>query len=233
MDLSTATPREIDEQLANLDDAYNRLDARREAKIERAHNLNGERKRYTRARHGEWPTTTNEVLNELALKLADEQIPAYDVKSATEVIETIDALSREMIANRTACDPFNAEYDRRRWARFFQVEGGHIHSGMRCMGGSIRVTTRVGWRPELSDKDIEAAVAALGPTLCTKCFPSAPVEYTRGPEKKLPEGYCDGQGERGEKLQMQYASPRGVCPKCSQPVGVTSTGKVRRHKLPK
>jgi hypothetical protein len=229
--LTAQTPREIDEQLAALDGAYLKLDAARDAKIERAHHLNGERKRYTRARRGEWPTTTTEVLEALALKLADEKIPAYDVKSVTEAIEAIDVLGKEMDANRKACEPFDAEYTRRPWARFFQVQDGHIHSGTRCQGGSIRNTTRVGWRPELSDKDAADAVAALGPLLCTKCFPSAPVEYTRGLEKTLAPGYCTGQGQRGADLQMQYASPRGKCPECGQKVGVTSLGKVRRHKL--
>jgi len=230
--LAQQTPREIDEQLATLDGAYLAMSDKRKAKIEFAHSLNGERARYVGRRRKEWPTTTDEVLEQLALKLADEKIPAYDVAKVTELIETVDGLAREMRANREACEPLDAEYDRRHWARFFQVEDGHIHSGMRCQGGSIRVTTRVGWRPELSDKDVTEAVAALGPTLCTKCFPSAPVEYTRGPEKKLTPGYCGGQGKLGVELQMRYASPRGKCPDCGQRVGVTSLGKVRRHKLP-
>lgn len=230
--LAQQTPREIDEQLATLDGAYIEMSRKRDGKIEYAHSLNGERARYVGRRRKEWPTTTDEVLEQLALKLADEKIAAYDVPRVTELIETVDALAREMRENRKACEPLDAEYDRRPWARFFQVEGGHIHSGMRCQGGSIRVTTRVGWRPELSDKDVEAAVAALGPTLCTKCFPSAPVEYTRGTEKPLAPGYCAGQGQQGKGLQMRYASPRGTCPVCSQTVGVTSTGKVRRHKTP-
>lgn len=233
MDLTAATPREIDTELARLDGEFAKLGGQREGKIERARYLNGERPRYVGRKRKEWPTTVEEMLNELALKIAGEQLAAYDMPQATEVIEAIDALDKAIAANRAAYEPLEAEYRRRPWARFFLVKGGHIHSGMWCQGGSIRWDTERGWQPELSDTDVEAAVAKLGPLLCTKCFPSAPVEYTRGLEKKLPEGYCDGQGERGEKLQMQYASPRGVCPKCSQPVGVTSLGKVRRHKLPK
>ena len=66
------------------------------------------------------------------------------------------------------------------WARFFLVtsSAGHIHSSMHC--STCRPTTRYGWLPELSGKDADTAVSELGPTLCSICFPSAPVEWTTG-----------------------------------------------------
>lgn len=69
------------------------------------------------------------------------------------------------------------------WSRFFLVtsSAGHIHSSMNC--SSCRPTTTYGWLPQLSGKDEAAAVADCGPTLCTVCFPSAPVDWTAG--KKL------------------------------------------------
>lgn len=69
------------------------------------------------------------------------------------------------------------------WSRFFLVtsSSGHVHSSMSC--SSCRHTTRYGWLPELSGKSEGEAVDELGPTLCTFCFPSAPVEWTEG--KKL------------------------------------------------
>lgn len=229
--LATQTPREIDEQLAALDGAYFKLGSERAGKIERTHHLLDERPRYISRNRKEWPTSADEALNALALKIAGEQLAAYDMPRAKELIEAVDTLDTAIAANRAAYEVLEAEYARRPWTRFFLVQGGHIHSGMWCQGGSIRWDTVRGWQPELSDTTAEAAVAKLGPLLCTKCFPSAPVEYTRGLEKKLPEGYCTGQGQQGRNLQMQYASPRGKCPECGQGVGVTSLGRVRRHKL--
>lgn len=66
------------------------------------------------------------------------------------------------------------------WSRFFLVTSspGHVHSSMHC--STCRVTTKFGWLPELSGKDEATAVRELGPTLCSVCFPSAPVEWTAG-----------------------------------------------------
>jgi hypothetical protein len=66
------------------------------------------------------------------------------------------------------------------WSRFFLVtsSSGHIHSSTHC--STCRLTTRYGWLPELSGKDEATAVGELGPTLCSVCFPSAPVEWTAG-----------------------------------------------------
>lgn len=66
------------------------------------------------------------------------------------------------------------------WSRFFLVTSspGHVHSSMHC--STCRPTTRFGWLPELSGSDEASAVDELGPTLCTVCFPSAPVEWTEG-----------------------------------------------------
>lgn len=69
------------------------------------------------------------------------------------------------------------------WSRFYLVtsSAGHVHSSMGC--SSCNPRTRYGWLPELSGKAEAEAVEDLGPTLCTVCFPSAPVEWTEG--KKL------------------------------------------------
>lgn len=69
------------------------------------------------------------------------------------------------------------------WSRFFLVtsSAGHIHSSMNC--STCYPTTRYGWLPEFSGRTEEEAVAELGPTLCSVCFKSAPLDWTEG--KKL------------------------------------------------
>ena len=70
------------------------------------------------------------------------------------------------------------------WSRFFPTEttsGGHIHSSTSCH--TLRVSTDVRWRPDLSGKTVDEAVAALGPLLCQVCFPEAKAEYKRDPRE--------------------------------------------------
>lgn len=66
------------------------------------------------------------------------------------------------------------------WSRYFLVTSspGHIHSSMYCP--TCRFTTTYGWLPQLSGNTEAEAVAEHGPTLCTVCFPSAPVAWTTG-----------------------------------------------------
>ncbi len=69
------------------------------------------------------------------------------------------------------------------WSRYFLVtsSSGHIHSSLHC--STCRPTTTFGWLPELSGRDEAQAVDACGPTLCSVCFPEAPLDWRAG--KKL------------------------------------------------
>ena len=62
------------------------------------------------------------------------------------------------------------------WSRFFLVtsSAGHVHSSMHC--STCTPTTTFAPVVALSGQDEAAAVEMLGSTLCTVCFPSAPVE---------------------------------------------------------
>ena len=66
------------------------------------------------------------------------------------------------------------------WSRFFLVtsSSGHIHSSMHC--SSCRPTTSFGWMPQLSGQTEAQAVEACGPTLCSICFPEAPLDWRSG-----------------------------------------------------
>lgn len=233
MDLTTATPVEIDTKLAQLHSELGRLDQQLQRVAKTAHALNGEET----VRYGRkyiYDRNIEETLNELALKLADDAFDFYTKENAVDCIETHGKLSKEFDATQAEIQLIDIEYNGRPWSRFIAVEGGHLHSSRFCAGGTIRVTTKIGWHPELSGKTEAEAVAELGPLLCTHCFPSAPVEWTVGKQvKKIADGYCSGQGQQGENLQMQYVSPRGNCPVCKQGTGISRTGKVLKHRLPK
>lgn len=118
------------------------------------------------------------------------------------------------------------------WPRFYRVQ--HIHNSTHC--SSFRPTTRIGWLPELSGLTEAEAVAAHGAILCTKCFPSAPVEYTDG-RAAAGDDTCPGSGT---PVSMAPASRRGFaagnwaeCPECGKQVGMpSSAANVRKHKRP-
>jgi hypothetical protein len=115
------------------------------------------------------------------------------------------------------------------WSRFFLVK--HIHSNQRC--SSFRPTTRVGWLPNVSGLTEVEAVKEHGETLCTICFPSAPVELTT---KAVDPSLCSGSGkyhstEHLTGRETSYYSPAGYCPDCLRWNTLTKTGVMRKHKV--
>jgi hypothetical protein len=116
------------------------------------------------------------------------------------------------------------------WNRFFLVQ--HIHSNQHC--SSFRPTTRVGWLPDVSGLTEAEAVAEHGATLCTICFPTAPVELTT---PKADPTVCAGSGgpydhDRLTGRERAHYSPAGYCPVCGEWTALTArySGKLRKHK---
>jgi hypothetical protein len=104
----------------------------------------------------------------------DNEKPSEYLRKLTDVQDKLADLERE---RKEAEEAYTG------WSRFFLVTSspGHIHSSMKC--STCRWTTTFGWLPELSGKTEADAVDELGPTLCSVCFPSAPLDWTKG--KKL------------------------------------------------
>src|SRR5688572_7153069 len=158
MNITTATPAEIDTELARLHSICATLNTSRASIASTAHRINGERATY-KGRTRVFTTPLDETLTELALKLADDAIASHEVAKATECIERIAQLDKDLAATGAEIAALDAEYSRRPWSRFIAVQDGHLHSGTRCAGGTIRVTTQLGWHPELSGKTEAQAVA--------------------------------------------------------------------------
>lgn len=108
-------------------------------------------------------------------------VAPYDLDRIEPAIARRVELFEQLDELRVRIDALEATYTG--WSRFFLVtsSAGHVHSSTHC--STCRPTTRFGWLPELSGKDEATAVAELGPTLCSVCYPSAPVDWTTG--KKL------------------------------------------------
>lgn len=216
MDLTTQTPEQIDTQLAEV---YGRW--------YKTMDVVGTVEGYIKKHH------------EGAAKFA-QGMRVY--RSCTP--ERLAELEAKLEAARAAADvvlaeaePFEAEFTRRGgWSRFYQVQDGHIHSSRHCH--SCRPTTRYGWHPEWSGRTEEEALAALieesrKTILCTFCYPSAPVAWTKPREE---EGLCQGGGtwdyDRNVGARLGYMSGNyAVCGHCHTRQTVLRGGKLRKHKL--
>jgi hypothetical protein len=78
-----------------------------------------------------------------------------------------------------ACREVEDEYRRRPWQRYWLVttSDGHIHRSRHCSScNKGKSATGFALVPYLSGKHSADAVADLGPSLCSICYPEAPVE---------------------------------------------------------
>lgn len=122
------------------------------------------------------------------------------------------------------------------WSRFFTVPGGHIHSSMNCSTCNKNgLATQFTWNPELSGLSEKDAVKLLGPSLCTVCFPSAPVRYKQHPLTEGIAEVCPGSGTMDwvpGSTRFGYAAGNGgICSVCQKSVGVRSRSdnSIRKH----
>jgi hypothetical protein len=95
------------------------------------------------------------------------------------VVTLNEALAKSQAA-REAINAHEATYNG--WNRYFLVPDGHVHRWTNC--STCYPTTRFAPLPVLSGHNDGEAVDMLGETLCTVCFPDAPVD-ARGKAKKI------------------------------------------------
>jgi hypothetical protein len=120
-----------------------------------------------------------------------------------------------------------AEYKSRPWSRYWLVTSsdGHIHRDVGCSTcNKGREPTGFALVPHLSGRPVEDAVADLGPSLCSVCFPGAPVEsreQARIPARvalALAEEGCEAfQAARAKARQDAAKRAQERCPGAGQP----------------
>lgn len=230
-DLDTASSRRIDERNARLDLDLHAAIAVINAAIDTAHTVAGDRYRY----EGRRGRKVWQLSDEDAERITRDRIASGTVPVSHRLIGTVELLQRLDQARRSAEEidreraVLAAEFRRRGgWTRFFTVPGGHVHSGQRCVGGSIRVGTALGWTPELSGKSEAQALAhfgALGHLLCTHCFPTAPVITIPTTQR------CPGSGQAYRPGTRRHRHPNGTgeCPECGTRRPLTPSGYLRAH----
>jgi hypothetical protein len=155
--LAEQTPQQIDTVLAAI---YGRLD-------EATFRLDQALQHLTYAQERQAKLQTPQTLGYLA----------YLEREIAEATAQVEARRAAVAALVAETEPFEAEYLRRGWKRYFLVTNGngHVHRGRACT--TCFPTTRYGWLPALSGCDEAAMVAEYGEQACTVCFPAAPSLY--------------------------------------------------------
>jgi hypothetical protein len=174
----------VDLQNAAASEALATVYSRRATVFDSIHRFAGSKVRYTsRGRKAGYEVSDAEALATARQRLADATSRDWRTHAAEDGIARIEGYDAEIAAIREVQEELTAIFVAwGRWNRFFLVPGGHIHSSTACH--SCRPTTAFGWLPELSGLTEADAVKAYGPTLCSFCFPSAPVEWTVEKNKK-------------------------------------------------
>ncbi|ASR85241.1 hypothetical protein I5H06_gp63 [Mycobacterium phage SirPhilip] len=217
-----AEAKAADAILAELTGTYYAAYGVWQAAVDRVHSAAGDSK----TRYG-WKMSTDDALAKAQERADDERIVRYNREGYARAIAAYTpALDSVRVADQAIDEHEAANY--KGWQRFFLVPDGHIHATRAC--SSLRITTKIGWLPNLSGETEAEAVAAHGAMLCTKCFPSAPVEWTRGLD--APADQCAGSGKRYVEgtLNRRYRSAYGECAECHTVQTVTQYGVMRKHK---
>ena len=225
------TPREVDTELARLDERARIIRHAIERFVERAHRTLDESP--TR-RDGvtTWPTSDPEAVAAVRALAASGAPRVLGRFYAGDVVADLDSAIAELAEVEAEMEPLDAEFARRGWSRFFLVTSsdGHIHSSRSC--STCYITTGFGWLPALSGLDEAAAVAAHGPLLCSVCYPSAPAEWTQGrPAQTAEEAAADGKciNRNGINYRRVGMSHYGDCPACGARGVAATGGGLRKH----
>jgi hypothetical protein len=236
---ATLTPREIDTQIAAAYADRSRAQAAEHSALNTIHYAIKDRKQYTSGQSGSfsWATPHIDAIITLNRMIAADTVPHGTVRDAQRALTRLTEAQDAFAAAQDRIADLDAEFAvRGGWTRFFIVTsstGGHIHSSMVC--STCRPSTTYGWLPDVSGQTEAEAVKAHGAILCTVCFPTAPVEWTRGHDKPA-DTHCPGSGTWDyprDTARLGYCTGNyGVCSHCDTRVTVTASRKLRKHQAP-
>lgn len=137
------------------------------------------------------------------------------IAGSKDAITTSTAALREATAIKNTCD---AEFNSRPWSRFWLVTnaGGHVHRNMNCT--TCFPTTRYAFLPDYSGSTDAELIEAGGSSICSVCFPDAPVDTwnragtIEAPDKKAAREERErAKAEReAKKTAKAIANPDGT-----------------------
>lgn len=193
-DLGTLGPVDFDTLAMEIYQAAGAAETRFDDRVDSLHRANGERPQGGSGRSAYYRNTLAETLAQVE---ADPTRPLRGQigKTAADALAAYrEALERVGVLH-TDEQELHAEYDSRPWPRYMATTGSdaHIHRDTRCStcnrGGK---RTEFRWLVELSGTPIEQAIKRFKVTMCTVCFPDAPVVAI------VPDG-CQGSTVEGSR----------------------------------
>ena len=158
-----------------------------------------------------------------------ERAAAQVVVLAAKLPEVVAEVTALLAPSRIAIDAINDEFNSRGgWSRYFLVcnTGGHVHRTRSC--SSCFPTTEFVWLPGASGQDGAGLIAMFGATVCSVCFPEAPLDELRAAAKPK---HCAGSGEYAEMVYPGgTVDGYGRCPECGKGCKRSANGNLRAHK---
>lgn len=222
MDLTTATPVEIDTELYRLDGEAARAARSLSLALVLIHRAVGDELRY---RKSNYDLTHKQAIEKAQTKVGTG--PEGDfLRAAEKALESLEKANAEVEAVAAQVSPLEAEYNRRRWTRAFLAlvngNGGHVHSSRDCStcnNGQYR--TEFARMAEYSGADEATIVKAAGYRACTVCYKDAPVEATpeSHPTKIFSEDEITAQAAREQRAAAKAAREAKRMEKAIQPDG--------------
>jgi hypothetical protein len=170
MNFKTATPVEIDTELAALYNSNARKNAAASRAVNEAVTDADPKGRYNFQRSaGKRYNETPRERRARVIETAQGGTPHY-----TALHAAIAAEAKVFAECRATEAPYEAAYTARRWSRFYHVTNtnGHVHSSRGC--STCFPTTQYGWLTQLSGSTEAELIAVMGDTACTVCYPTAP-----------------------------------------------------------
>ena len=134
------------------------------------------------------------------VELAKKDQPFYWRREETE--KGLAKCVADLAKVRAEADPFEREYARRPWRRYYLVTNasGHVHRGTNCT--TCFPSTTYAWLVDLAGCDESAMIVEYGEKACTICFPSAPTHPAfRGPGRRD----ADAKAKRAEEKAARAA----------------------------
>lgn len=185
MDLTTATPVEIDTVLAEIMKKAATLQASYDYEIAAA----------------------REIEKGVAkFEAGDMRYSGWSLDEAAEHRAAADKIATQILILDEEARPLNEEFERRGgWTRAFLATStnGHIHSSRSC--STCRFTTTFYWFTDLSGHDEAEIVTKAGSDACTVCYPSAPVNDLKRPRSIFSDDEKAAQQARDERAAAKAA----------------------------
>lgn len=185
MDITTATPVEIDTALAEIMNKAASLLAQYEYEIAAAREIEAGVRKF---------------------EAGDRRYSGWSLDKADVHREKADKINTQILILDEEARPLNDEFERRGgWTRAFlaQSSNGHIHSSRSC--STCYVTTGFFWFTDLSGHDEAEIVTKAGSDACTVCYPSAPVNDLKRPRSIFSDDEKAAQQAREERAAAKAA----------------------------